>query len=384
MAKIEENLATLMTTSPPRQLVSYIAHAAPATRRPARGDEPFLRPEIGFTPKWFRDALGIDFGDRWHTDPSYRRETIAAMSAETRRRFGTRANLGILQDPDDPVDLLTGTYGALLVPGVYGVPMKFQQVDWPWSQHGQFLNDAAADALEPPDLDNNPFWDQFMAQLDAIEKQVGRIEGFMNWQGVVNNSYRLRGEELFSDMIIEPERVKHIFDCVTETMIDGMRRLYARQRQSGVELSHCTISNCMVNLLSPEQYQEFVLPRDRRLAEAFSMIGVHNCAWNADAYVPHYATLPGVAYVDMGLESDLVEAKRAFPTARRALMYTPMDVKEKPLEQIEKDLDRIAREYGPCDLVCADIESGTPDQRILELFDLCDRLSTTYGAGAME
>jgi hypothetical protein len=140
----------------------------------------------------------------------------------------------------------------------------------------------------------------------------------------------------------------------------------------------------MVNLLSPEQYQEFVLPRDRRLAEAFSMIGVHNCAWNADAYVPHYATLPRVAYVDMGLESDLVEAKQAFPTARRALMYTPMDVKEKPLEQIEKDLDRIAREYGPCDLVCADIESGTPDQRILELFDLCDRLSTTYGAGAME
>jgi hypothetical protein len=53
-------------------------------------------------------------------------------------------------------------------------------------------------------------------------------------------------------------------------------------------------------------------------------------------------------------------------------------------EQIERDFERIAREYGPCDLVCADIESGTPDQRILELFDLCDRLSTTYGAGAME
>ncbi len=86
----------------------------------------------------------------------------------------------------------------------------------------------------------------------------------------------------------------------------------------------------------------------------------------------------------MGMESDLVEAKRAFPTARRALMYTPMDLKEKTLEVIEQDLDRIAREYGPCDLVCADIESGTPDQKILDLFDLCDRLSDKYAGATTE
>lgn len=369
-----------MSTSPSPLLVSYIAHAAPATRRPARGDEPFLRPEVGFTPKWFRDALGLEFGEAWHTDPASRRDAIVAMARETRRRFGNRGELGILQQPDAPVDLLTGTYGALLVAGVYGVPIQYQDVDWPWSQHGQFLDDAAADALEPPDLDKNPFWDEFMAQLDWIEKETGRIEGFMNWQGVVNSAYRLRGEELFSDMILEPGRVKHIFDCVTRTMIDGIGRLYARQKQSGVEHTHSTISNCMVNLLSPDQYEEFVLPRDRQVAEAFTSVGVHNCAWNADAYVPHYATLPRVSYIDMGMESDLVEAKRAFPTARRALMYTPMDLKEKSVEEVEQDMDRIAREYGPCDLVCADIESGTPDEKVHALFDMCERLSEKHAA----
>ena len=61
------------------QLVSYIAPAAPAARRQAQGDEPFLRPEIGFTPNWYRTALGIDFSQQWHTDPAYRRETILAM-----------------------------------------------------------------------------------------------------------------------------------------------------------------------------------------------------------------------------------------------------------------------------------------------------------------
>jgi hypothetical protein len=124
-----------------------------------------------------------------------------------------------------------------------------------------------------------------------------------------------------------------------------------------------------------------VLPYDRKVAEAFpGGIGVHNCAWNADGYVPHYATLPRVTYVDMGLESDLAAAQRAFPGGRRALMYTPMEIKEKPVEEIEKDLERVARDYGPCDLVCADIESGTPDAKVHQVIDLCEKLSEKHAA----
>jgi hypothetical protein len=363
----------------PRQLVSYIAHAAPATRRPARGDEPFLRPEIGFTPRWYREALGLDFGEKWHVDPAYRRDTIVAMAQETEQRFGKRGDIGLMQRSEDPVDLLTGTFGALLVPGIYGVPIWYQPTEWPLSQHGQFLSDEMVDKLDPPNLDNNPFWNAFMEQLDWIEQETGRIEGFMNWQGVVNTSYRLRGEALFTDMIAAPGRIERVFECVAETMIEGTRRLYARQKETGVELTHFTISNCLVNMLSPKHYSALVLPYDRRIAESFSMIGVHNCAWNADPYVPHYATLPNVAYIDMGLESDLATAKEAFPTARRALMYTPMDIANKSSEALAADLERIAREYGPCDLVCADIDVDTPDERVHEVIDLCEDLSEKYG-----
>ena len=89
------------------QLISYIAPAAPATRRWAQGDETFLRPEIGFTPKWYREKLQIDFGKRWHDDPDYRRQTVIAMRKELRRRFaGTR--IGGIDRPDSSLDLLTG------------------------------------------------------------------------------------------------------------------------------------------------------------------------------------------------------------------------------------------------------------------------------------
>lgn len=363
------------------QLLSYIAHSAPATRRPARGDEPYLRPEIGFVPKWFQQFLDIDFGERWHTDPAYRRKCIMAMSRETRRRFKGRCDIGIMQDPDDPTDILTGTFGALLVSGIYGVPIIYRRDDWPWAKPGIFLTDEEAEDLVPPDFDRNPFWQDFMGQVDWIEKNLGRVEGFMNWQGVLNNAFRLRGNKIFSDMIVAPDRVKHVFECVAETMIEGVRRLYERQRETGVELSHYTISNCLVNMLSPKQYEEFQFPLDRRIARSFRIIGVHNCAWNADPYVDLYSTLPGVAYIDMGMESNLVRAKELFPQGRRAIMYKPSDIKNKTFQEIKQDLDRIAREYGPADMVFADIEDGTPDKRVHELIDLCGELSKQYKGG---
>jgi hypothetical protein len=356
-------------------LVSYIAPAAPATRRPAEGDEPFLRPEVGFTPKWYHMALGIDFGRRWHTDPAYRRETILAMREELRRRFpGTR--IGGIDRPDEPLDLLTGVFGCCSIAAIYGLPIVYAADNWPDCER-RYLSDREIDDLEPPELAVIPFFGRLMEQCDRIAESEGQIEGYLNWQGVLNNAYRLRGERLFTDMIDQPKRCLRLFDCVCTTMIEAAERLHNRQRQSGGTVDFFTVSNCLVNMVSGEQYRDMLLPLDRRIAEAFGCIGIHNCAWNADAYLDAYSTIPHVGYIDMGLDSNLVRAKEMFGDARRALMYTPGALANKSLDAIRMDLERIVGEYAPCDIVAADIEAGTPDERILEFLKLCDQINHT-------
>ena len=87
--------------------------------------------------------------------------------------------------------------------------------------------------------------------------------------------------------------------------------------------------------------------------------------------------MPGVGYIDMGIGSDLARAKALFPAARRAVMYTPMEAANKTRPEIEADLERMARDYAPCDVVIADIEAGTPDSRVMEILELCQQLSET-------
>lgn len=343
------------------QLRSYIAPGAPATRRPCDGTESALRIEFGFTPRWYRERCGVDFSERWHLDPFYRRETIVAMRRELQRSFPELA-VGA-GNPDDVPANIDAVHGALFVSMLFGVPAEYYADNWPAARHAYLAPEAVA-ALEVPDFDNAPVFAQLMDQMDRIEEAFGRIEGYINWQGVLNTSYRLRGPDIFYDLLVDPPLARHLFETVAHTMIEGMRRVYARQRRSGVVVRHATVGNCLVNMVSPETYREHLLPWDRTIRGAFDHFGIHNCAWNVDPYIEDYAGVPSLGYVDMGLDSDLARARRLCPEARRAVMYTPMDLAAKPLDAIRDDLVRIHRDLGPCDVVMADIEYGTPDERV--------------------
>jgi len=359
--------------SHPPQLISYIAPGAPATRRESVGSEPFLRPEIGFTPAWYRQHAEIDFGQPFHCDPAFRRECVLKMRRILRSRF-PGLNIGRSEEADTPLDLLTGTFGACMVAAIYGVPIVYAKDNWPNCGH-EYLTDQQVEQLQPADLDGNRHFVQLMGQLDWIAGREGRIRGFVNWQGVLNNAQRLRGAQLFIDLVERPEFCRHLFNCVCETMLQAIGRLHERQRTSGVEHHFVTASNCLVNLISPTVYRDLLLPFDQRLAAVYNCFGLHNCAWIVNPYLDHYSTIPNVAYVDMGVNSDLPRVKQLFPHSRRAVMYPPTDLANQSLSEIESNLGRFARELSPCDVVFADIEAGTPDERVRAVVQLCREIS---------
>jgi hypothetical protein len=221
-----------------------------------------------------------------------------------------------------------------------------------------------------------------MEQLDWIKRKVGVVRGYIVGQGVLNNAYRLLGPNIFLALLKEPGAVSHLFACITETIIEVVRVIQNFQRESGfkeVEEKIFTVSNCLVNMVSPKTYVEMLLPFDLKIAEAFSSLGVHNCAWDATPYLNFYCQIPNLGYIDMGIETDLKAAKRLFPYARRAVMYKTRDLVEKDLEEIKKDITLAAKALGPCDLVLADIDIDVPDKKIRAIYDFCMELNEEFG-----
>ncbi len=333
--------------------------------------QPELRIMHGFTPAWFRKNMGLDYSEPWHTDPEKRRESLIQMKKTLNQHFPTLGLGG--SHPEAVPGTLSVAYGTTTIASILGTPVHFMENNWPANPPSKMSEDQAAE-LQVPNLDENPTFCDLMRQMDFIEGKWGKIEGVLNFQGVLNNAFRVRGQDIFVDMLKNPDLAHHVFNVVTETMLQVIRRIYSRQETSGVRRDYFITSNCVVNMISGKQYEELLLPYDQKLSKSFEYFGIHNCAWNVNLYLDGYRTIEKLGYLDFGLESDLRRLHDDFPDTRRCLMVSPVELKEKSLDEIRSDLERIHDLLSPCEIIITDIEADCPDERVVDFYSLCGEI----------
>lgn len=363
------------------RLRNHIPLGAPGTREPFLGDEPPLRVSLGFTPRWYRDRLGIDFGELWHEDPHYRYVSLLSMKELLHGKFPEVDHFtprfedrGAGKDRVEPsCATVSGVRGIMLVPSLYGLPIAWREDNWPDAQGGAHLPKETLQRLEPFNekaLGANPAAASLFAQMEEIGRRWGRISGYLNYQGILNISLKLRGNDIFTDLIDDPPFAHGLFRHVAGTIATLSSMVQRRQRASGFEVDLLSLSNCVMNMVSPAHYEEFVLPLDGELSTRYPRFGVHTCNWKIDAYLSALRRIGRMGYIDTGMSSDLARVKALFPDARRAVLYGPGDAETRSLREIGDDMARLAREYAPCDIVLADVETTMPDGRIREFLAL--------------
>jgi len=349
-------------TAASTQLRSWIPIAAAARREAADGSEALLRPVFGFEPRWYHVRCGVDFTERWHTDPEHRRQALVAMRGELRRAFPQFKQWSRPEAQD--TETIAGCYGVCVIPALFGIPLRYYADRWPDLQPGHHLSEERIECLDTRHLLAGPFVEKLMAQVDTIAARYGTVYGDLNWQGVLNLGFHLRGQQIFLDMADRPELAERLFATITDVIIGLARMVQERQRRSGFPIDYMCVSNCTVNMVSPAAYGRMLLAHDARIADAFARFGVHTCNWNVTPYLDVLRKLPKMGYLDMGIESDMVRAREVFPDARRAVLYTPGTAAAGDPVMVRADFERIARDLAPCDIVLADLPWDIPDERV--------------------
>ena len=364
------------------QLRNHIPISGPATREPATGDEPFIRVSLGFTPRWYSRRLGIDFGERWHLDPEYRYRTLVGMKEHLHSCFPQVPYFAprYRSDGVEPTcATIGGVHGIMLIPMLYGIEPVYGADTWPDARGGVHLAKDGIASLQPLEVAAHPVARQLLEQMDLIESVWGPIRGYMNYQGILNIAMKVRGQEIFLDMLDDPDFTHRFFAHIADTIERTSRLIQARQRRSGFVVDLLSMSNCVMNMISPELYAEFVLPLDRALSGKYERFGVHTCNWDATPYLEPLRSIEKMGYLDTGMMADLPRIRSMFPDTRRAIMYGPVDLERKSAEGLRADIEKIAREYAPCDIVMADVEVTTPDDRVREFLDLTEEVARRIG-----
>ena len=284
-----------------------LRHHVPIGGMPRRevvdGTESTMRVSLGFEPAWFHRRCGVDFSKRWHTDPYYRHDTIVKMKQELWRAFPSVT----YWNPDNRDDLwsISGCYGVYLVPRLFGGSIQYAPDRWPVLAHTHERSLESLANLDAKALLSGHAIGELLAQLDIIEREAGKINGYIPEWGVLNTAFALRGQDIFLDMMDKPDLAHQFFSLICDVMIGLAQCVQVRQRQSGFYINFLCVANCTVNMVSPKQYYDFLFPYDKRIAESFERFGVHTCNWNVTPYLEALRKLPKMGYLDMGMMSNL-------------------------------------------------------------------------------
>ncbi len=357
-------------------LRNHIPLGAPATREPVDGTEGFLRVSLGFTPRWFRDRLGIDFSEPWHADPAYRADSLFAMKRCLHECFPTVRYFHPVMDGnlDRTCWTLSGVNGIMTIPRLYGIEPRYAADGWPDARDGMHIPRQEIPIDRPIDLDRHPVLLDLYRQIDVIRERSGPVHGYLNYQGLLNVALKVRGDDIFLDLLDDPDWARRFLRHIAETTAAVSSRIQAMQRASGFPVDLLSMSNCVMNMVSPRLYEELVLPLDREIGGRYPRFGIHTCNWKADPYLDALRKIPRLGYLDTGIESDLDRMREIFPDTRRAVLYSPVQLETKSLAGLAADFRRIAVLAGPCDLVLADVESTTADDRVRDALAIAAEL----------
>lgn len=353
-----------MKKTPLRTLAPYIPFSCSLVFQHEPADTPECQIYPGFTPAWFRQYMALDYREPWHTDPELRRRSFVEMGRVLNAQF---PSLRLGGEPALAVGSISQVHTCVLMSDLFGQETQYHAETWP-NHRPRPLTDTEAASLMVPDFRRAPVFEDLLRQMDLIARTWGPITGELNFQGVLNTAFRLRGEELFVDMALAPARAHRVLNVVFETMLAVIDAVYARQAQSGVVRDFFVTANCVVNMISPEQYREFVMPYDRRLAAHFPLFGIHNCAWRVDPYAAAYAEVHELSYLDFGFNSDFALLKRLFPRTALCAMYSPVALANDCEATMRAELQRLHDALGRCKIIVGDIEADTPPERLLAFY----------------
>jgi hypothetical protein len=359
-------------------LRNHIPIGGSGNREPCTGNESCFRTVLGFTPKWYYERLGIDFSEKWHQDPQYRFETITEAKKYLSKLFPSIENFRPRYEDGIDYDCATlnGIYGALIISAIYGQPIQYAKDNWPSTDTSKHYTKEELRAFPAFNPAINPAFRELCVQMDTMENKWGKISGYLNYfQGVLNNAMRLRGEEIFLDLVDDPDFAMELLGHIYETTLAVTKLVQQRQRDSGFSIDQFSSSNCVVNMISPDLYEEFVLPWDRKFSEEFSRYGIHTCNWNATPYLERMRKINKMGYLDMGMDTDMRKAQTLFPDARRGVLYGPVKIERLPLEEIRLDFIKIHEELGSCDIILADIETTTPNEKLQAVVAIADTIA---------
>ena len=340
--------------------------------------------DVIFHPSWWHGNYGIEFSENFFTDPEIRVKTEQKMDYLLYDRFeglGFGHDGSVSRPVVGPIHIAAG----YVISELLGCEVKFNTNASPDVIVGN-LSDEDIMALRVPCFFSAEPTQKLIKMMDDLEKKYGLIEGDFNWSGILNIALDLRGQQLFLDFFEQTNLVRHLFDVISETIVSFVKYILGRTGTSSLSVNPSVRnfspqinlhSNCSIVMISPKQYEEFLLPYEKLLSQNLKPYGIHHCGDKMHAYAESYAKIGEVEFFDVGWGADISMCRKILPDAFFNIRLNPVRLLSCSASDVENDILNAVEANGSIDnmgLCCINMDYGTPDSNVRKIYEVAERL----------
>ncbi len=306
--------------------------------------------EIVYHPSWWNKHTGIIFDEDFFFHPLKRVESEQHMEKELYERFGNYG-LGTNHNTARPEIGAVHNAAGFMLSEMLGCEVRYREDSAPAVV--PLYDDRLI--IDPDRAFKSPVFQKFRNMCEDLKKSHGFLTGDVNWGGVLNLALDVRGNDVFMDLMLQPDSIKSYFNdiaSVIETFVEGMQKetgtsSISVNRQVGRFKKPIFLhSECTHTMIAEDQYDEFLLPIDIAWSKRQQPFGIHYCGPDPHRFASSFKKVPRLDFLDVGWGGDLRILREALPDTFLNIRLDPVSIAHKTTEEIQHTIRTLVNDAG--------------------------------------
>lgn len=338
--------------------------------------------DIVFHPSWWHENAGISFDESFFYDPRRRVEDEQKMEQVLYDRFG---DLGLGEDHLKALPQIGAVHLAsgYLLSEMLGCKIEYYEDAPPQviCAHKDSLDFEVEDAFR------SPAFKRLVNLMEELKAKHGYVVGDINWGGVLNLAIDVRGEEIFTDMTLEPEKAEVYFRKIAQVIDKFVWYMQSNTGSSSISVNRSARlfdypvaihSECSHTMISEEDYHRFILPIDKEWSMRHQPYGIHYCGKDPHRMASAFSEIERLTFLDVGWGGDVALLRKHLPETFFNIRLSPVDVEKYTYEELYQNISERVIASGPdltkTGICCVNMDKGVSDKRIYEIYDVASKL----------
>jgi hypothetical protein len=337
--------------------------------------------DIVFAPEWWNAHEGIVFDHDFFFHPAKRVEMEQKMEKSLYERWG-KYGLGTNRNDQRPEVGAVHLAAGFLLSEMMGCKVVYSENHPPQviTARRENLN------LQIEDIFKSNAFNSFSQLIDKLKKKYSCLTGDVNWGGILNLALDLRGEDIFSDMMIYPDQVREYFRTISEVIDKFVSIVQLETGTSSISVNRNVRhfkspiylhSECSHTMISEDDYENILLVYDIKWSNQKRPFGIHYCGNDPHRFAKSFAKIPHLDFLDLGWGGDVKILRKNLPNTFFNLRLSPVEIKNQDTNEIRKTITKLVNDSenpyltGVC---CINMDDSVTDEKVDAIFETVEEI----------